>query len=92
MVYFSVFSDQLSEPTSLSFPSNYSPYVAAEGKSRPCRSNLQKGDKIWELWDGDIASQVINDLHRLRIINKRDICLAKAKAFQIRLCNNRHEI
>lgn len=64
----------------VSFPSNYSPYVAPKGKSSVLAEvTCKKGDKTWQMKDEDVIDQVIDDLHRLRIINKENVCFAKAK-------------
>jgi protoporphyrinogen oxidase len=64
----------------VSFPSNYSPYVAPEEKSSVLAEiTCKKGDDAWEMKDEAIIDQVINDLHRLRVIDKPNVCFAKAK-------------
>ena len=72
--------DEASLAHRVSFPSNYSPHVAPQGKSSVLAEiTCKKSDETWEMKDGDIVDQVIDDLHRLRIINKESVCFAKAK-------------
>jgi protoporphyrinogen oxidase len=64
----------------VSFPSNYSPYTAPEGKSSVLAEiTCNIGDEIWKMKDNEIANQVIDELHRLRIIDKTKICFRKVK-------------
>lgn len=64
----------------VSFPSNYSPYVAPSKKSSVLAEitcNIE--DNIWKMKDKEIVERVINDLSQLKIINKKDVCFAKAR-------------
>jgi protoporphyrinogen oxidase len=64
----------------VSFPSNYSPNVAPYGKSSVLAEiTCKKGDRTWAMKDEDIIDQTMEDLHRLRIIDKSDVCFAKTK-------------
>ena len=64
----------------VSFPSNYSPYVAPEEKSSVLAEiTCNIGDEIWKMKDKDLIEKTLDELHRLRIINKEDACLAKVK-------------
>lgn len=64
----------------VSFPSNYSPDVALQGKSSVLAEiTCKKGDATWEMNEGEIINQVIDDLHRLRIIKKESVCFTMAK-------------
>jgi len=67
----------------ISFPSNYSVYVAPDGMSSilaeiTCNVN----DEIWGEKDDVIKKRVTEDLHKLKIINKHDICFSELKRLQ----------
>jgi protoporphyrinogen oxidase len=67
-------------PHRVSFPSNYSPCVAPESKSSALAEiTCTVGSEIWKMNDKAIITKVIDDLHSLKILNKKDICFAKAK-------------
>ncbi len=58
----------------ISFPSNYSPYVAPEGKSSLLAEiTYREGDEISRMSDKEISERVLDDLDKLGIIDKRDI-------------------
>ncbi len=64
----------------VSFPSNYSPYVAPGGRSSVLAEitcNIE--DEIWRMKDEVIIEKVVDDLHQLEIINKRDVCFSCVK-------------
>jgi len=62
----------------VSFPSNYSRYVAPKGKSSILAEiTCNIGDTIWKMKEEEIIEKTINDLHRLKIINKKDVCFTK---------------
>lgn len=64
----------------VSFPSNYSEYVAPNGKSTVLvEITCSEDEQIWKQKEADIADEVIGDLHRLKIINKNTICYSKVK-------------
>lgn len=63
----------------LSFPSNFSINVVPEGMSSvmaeiTCNIN----DKVWSTSDDEIIKRTEEDLYKLNIINKEDVCYAKA--------------
>jgi len=67
-------------PHRVSFPSNYSPYVTPPRKSSVLAEvTCKMGSKIWKMRNEEIISQVIDDLHKLKIINKEDVCLSRAR-------------
>lgn len=67
-------------PHRVSFPSNYSSCVAPKGKSSVLAEvTANVGSRTWRMKDEDIKSQVIDELHCLKIINKGDVCFAKVK-------------
>ncbi len=64
----------------VSFPSNYSPQVAPQGKSSVLAEVTCKQDsETWRMSDAEITKRVIEDLHRLKIIDKSKVCFAAAK-------------
>jgi protoporphyrinogen oxidase len=64
----------------VSFPSNYSEFVAPKGKSSVLAEiTCSQDDKLWSRKDDDIAKEVIEDIHRLKIIKKSTVCYAKIK-------------
>jgi len=64
----------------VSFPSNYSEYVAPNGKSTVLAEiTCSNDEEIWKQKEADIADEVIGDLHRLKIINKNTVCYSKVK-------------
>lgn len=59
----------------VSFPSNYSPYVAPAGRSSVLAEiTCNFGDKLWRMDDEYLVDRVIDDLDRLKIINKEEVC------------------
>jgi protoporphyrinogen oxidase len=59
----------------ISFPSNFSPKAAPEGKSSVLAEvTCNYGDEVWIRKDGDLISQAVNDLHELRIIDRESVC------------------
>lgn len=59
----------------VSFPSNYSPYVAPKGKSSVLAEiTFRRGDEISKMKDTEIIERTIDDLHRLKIIDKGRVC------------------
>ena len=64
----------------VSFPSNYSPNVAPDGKSAVLAEVTCKQDSdVWKMSDEEITQQVVGDLHRLKVIDKSKVCFAAAK-------------
>lgn len=67
-------------PHRVSFPSNFSPYVVPQGKSSVVAEvTCNIGSEIWRMKDEEIIERVIDDLHSLEIIHKKDVCFAKAR-------------
>ena len=67
----------------VSFPSNYSPYVAPEGKSSVLAEiTYREGDRISKMKDEEIIEKTIEDLDRLGIINKEDVLLTTIHRFK----------
>lgn len=67
-------------PHRVSFPSNYSPYAVPQRKSSALAEiTCTIGSEIWKTKDETLTDHVIDDLHDLKIINKKDICFAKTK-------------
>lgn len=64
----------------VSFPSNYSPYVAPPKKFAVLAEiSCNVEDKIWKMKDEEIMERVINDLDKLKIISKKDVCFVKVR-------------
>ena len=64
----------------VSFPSNYSEEVAPNGKSSVLAEiTCSEEEDIWNRKDDNIANEVIDDLHRLKIIDKNTVCYSKVK-------------
>lgn len=67
----------------VSFPSNYSNQVAPSGKSSVLAEiTCNVGDEIWRMKDEDLTGTVTDDLHRLKIVNKRHVLFAKVKRIE----------
>ena len=64
----------------VSFPSNYSPFVAPEGKSSVLAEiTCNIGDEIWRMNYEYLIEKTIDDLNKLKIIDRKDVCFAKVK-------------
>jgi len=64
----------------VSFPSNYSSRVAPSKKSSVLAEiTCNLGDSIWKMQDEELIERTVNDLYRLRIINKQNVCFAKVQ-------------
>lgn len=64
----------------VSFPSNYSPEVAPEGRSSVLAEiTCNIGDRLWRTEDKAVAERVIDDLHRLKIISRDDVCFSAVR-------------
>lgn len=60
----------------VSFPSNYSPYVAPERKSFVLAEiTCREGDKVSKMRDKEIVEKTIEDLNMLGVISKSDVIL-----------------
>lgn len=63
----------------VSFLSNYSPYVAPEGKSSILAEiTFREGDEISRMKLSEVIERTVEDLHQLKIINKDYICYTNA--------------
>ncbi len=66
-------------PHRVSFPSNYSPYVAPDEKSSVLAEiTFREGDEISKMKLSEVVERTIDDLHKLNIINKNDVCYINA--------------
>ena len=66
-------------PHRVSFPSNYSPYVAPDGKSSVLAEiTFRDGDEISKMKLSEVVEKTVEDLHELNIINKNDVCYVNA--------------
>jgi protoporphyrinogen oxidase len=64
----------------VSFPSNFSPNVVPKGKSSLLAEiTCSVGDKTWNAKDKEIINATVNDLHRMKIIHKADVCFADVR-------------
>ena len=64
----------------ISFPSNYSPYVVPQEKSSVLAEiTCNIGDEIWKIKDEEIIERTIEDLHKLKLIDKEKICYSYLK-------------
>ncbi|ASA78492.1 NAD(P)/FAD-dependent oxidoreductase [Thermococcus sp. 5-4] len=67
----------------VSFPSNYSPYVAPESKSSILAEiTYREGDKVSKMNDTEIAERTIEELNRLGIIKRDDVVLTTVYRFK----------
>lgn len=67
----------------VSFPSNYSPYVAPKGKSFVLAEiTYRDGDEISKMKNKEIVEKTVDNLDRLGIINKEDIILTTIHRFK----------
>jgi len=65
-------------PHRISFPSNMSPYAGPRGKSSVLAEiTFRKPDAIFSMSDLELSERTIDDLHKLSIVDKGDICFAK---------------
>jgi len=65
-------------PHRVSFPSNYSPKVSPLGKSSVLAEiTCMEGDNVWKMKNKEIIAEVIDDLSRLKIIKRKDVCFAR---------------
>jgi len=59
----------------VSFPLNFSPNTVPSGKSSVMAEiTCCFGSKTWLMKDSEISGRVIDDLHRLHVINKKEVC------------------
>ncbi|MGD6806057.1 MAG: protoporphyrinogen/coproporphyrinogen oxidase [Candidatus Bathyarchaeia archaeon] len=64
----------------VSFPSNYSPYVAPPKKSSVLAEiTCNFRDKLWTMTDDRLVERTTDDLSRLGLIDKKDVCFAKVQ-------------
>lgn len=64
----------------VSFPSNYSPDVAPGGRSSvlvEITCNIR--DRFWRMEDKAVAERVIDDLHKLKIIDRDDVSFSAVR-------------
>lgn len=64
----------------ISFPSNYSPHTAPEGKSSILAEiTCHMEDALWRMEDVEIAERVSEELQKASILDKEDICYWRVK-------------
>lgn len=67
-------------PHRVSFPSNYSPYVAPKGKSSVLAEiTCDAEDEIWKMEDEKLIEHTVDDLSKLEILHKPDVCFEAVK-------------
>jgi len=67
----------------VSFPSNYSRHVAPSGKSSILAEiTYREGDQISKMKDEEIAEITIENLHKLEVLNKKDVILVTIHKFK----------
>jgi protoporphyrinogen oxidase len=72
--------DQKTLSHRVSFPSNFSPKAAPAGKSSAMAEvTCNIGSEVWMMKDEDIVDQIVSELHRMRVIDKVDVCFAGIK-------------
>ncbi|ASI98386.1 protoporphyrinogen/coproporphyrinogen oxidase [Thermococcus celer] len=70
-------------PHRVSFPSNYSPHVAPSGKSSILAEvTYREGDEISRIKDDEIAGITVENLHKLGIMDKKDVVLTTVHRFK----------
>ena len=70
-------------PHRVSFPSNYSPYVAPKGTSSVLAEiTYREGDEIGKMKDREIVEKTLDDLDRLGVINKENVILTTVHRFK----------
>ena len=61
----------------VSFPSNYSPHVTPSGMSSVLAEvTCPPQSKIWKMSDQELVDWVIDDLSRLKILDKKHVCFS----------------
>jgi protoporphyrinogen oxidase len=64
----------------VSFPSNYSRYVAPPGKSSLLAEiTCNEGDDLWSRRDEEIIEETIDDLHKIGIIDRKSVCYSQLR-------------
>jgi len=67
----------------VSFPSNYSPYVAPPGKSSVLAEiTYREGDEISRMKDKEVVERTVEDLNRVGIINSDEVILTTIYRFK----------
>ena len=64
----------------ISFPSNYSSYVAPSGKSSLLAEiTCNEGDDLWFRRDEEIIEETIDDLYKLGVIDRKSVCYSQLR-------------
>ncbi len=72
--------DEQGPSNRVSFPSNYSPYVAPNGKSSVLAEITSLGEnEVWKKKDAEIINGIISDMDRNGLIKKEDVCYSAIK-------------
>ncbi len=68
------------DPNRVSFPSNFSPNVAPKGKSAVLAEiTCSESDQVWKQKDASIAEETIDELHSLKLLDKREVCYSSVR-------------
>ena len=63
----------------ISYPGAFSPYNVPRGRSMiNAEITANAGDGVWELSDDAVVNRVIDDLEKVGMIHRRDVCYARA--------------
>jgi protoporphyrinogen oxidase len=67
-------------PHRVSFPSNYSPHVTPLGKSSVLAEvTCTMQSNIWTMRGHELVDRVVDDLARLKILDKKDVCFSSIR-------------
>ena len=69
-------------PHRVSFPSNYSPHVTPKDKSSVLAEITCREDLLYDVSDEEVSERVVEDLHRLRLIDKNDVIITVVNRFK----------
>jgi len=63
----------------ISYPGAFSPYNVPGGRSMiNAEITANAGDGVWELSDDAVVNRVIDDLEKLGMLHRRDVCYTRA--------------
>jgi protoporphyrinogen oxidase len=81
-------------PHRISFPSNFSSYVAPPMKSSVVAEiTCMAGDSVWQMSDREIIERVIDDLNHVKIFAQEDVCFCGVKRIEYAyVLNDQHYV